>query len=101
MLIIRGVNVFPTQIEERVLAVSELSPHYQIHVSREGQLDTISVHVETAADAADADPAAIAAELKTGIKDYIGVSAEIVVREPGGIPRSEGKAVRVIDERKI
>jgi phenylacetate-CoA ligase len=101
MLIIRGVNVFPTQIEERVLAISGLSPHYQIHVSREGKLDTISVHVEKAADATDADPAAIAAELKKGIKDYVGVSAKIVVCEPGDVPRSEGKAVRVIDEREI
>ena len=92
MLIIRGVNVFPTQIEERVLAVSELSPHYQIHVSRKGQLDTISVHVETAADASDADPAAIATELKKGIKDYIGVSADIVVCAPGGIPQGQAVA---------
>lgn len=100
MLIIRGVNVFPTQIEERVLAVSALAPHYQIRVSRDGQLDVITVQVEKTSDAADADSATVAGELKKGIKDYVGVSANIEVCEPGSVVRSEGKAVRVIDERK-
>ncbi len=100
MLIIRGVNVFPTQIEERVLAVSALAPHYQIRVARDGQLDVITVQVEKTVEAADADSAAVARELKKGIKDYVGVSATIDVCEPGEVARSEGKAVRVIDERK-
>ena len=100
MLIIRGVNVFPTQIEERVLAVSGLSPHYQIRVVRDGQLDVMTVQVEKSADAIDADSNALVSELKKGIKDYVGVSATIEVCEPGGVARSEGKAVRVIDERK-
>jgi len=99
MLIIRGVNVFPTQIEERVLAVSELAPHYQIRVSRDGQLDVITVQVEKTVEAAGADATAIASELRKGIKDYVGVSATIEVCEPGEVARSEGKAVRVIDER--
>lgn len=99
MLIIRGVNVFPTQIEERVLAVSGLAPHYQIRVSRDGQLDVITVQVEKTPGAKDADNAMLAGELKKGIKDYIGVSAGIEVCEPGAVARSEGKAVRVIDER--
>ena len=101
MLIIRGVNVFPTQIEERVLAVAALSPHYQIRVSRDGQLDVITVQVEKSPDAASADSSAIASELKKGIKDYVGVSATIEVCEPGQVARSEGKAVRVVDERDI
>jgi len=100
MLIIRGVNVFPTQIEERVLAVAALAPHYQIRVSRDGQLDTMTVQVEKTVEAADADSAALAGELRKGIKDYVGVSATIEVCEPGEVARSEGKAVRVIDERK-
>ncbi|MCP5092862.1 MAG: phenylacetate--CoA ligase, partial [Gammaproteobacteria bacterium] len=100
MLIIRGVNVFPTQIEERVLAVEALAPHYQIRVSRAGRLDVITVQVEKAVDAANADSAALASELKKAIKDYIGVSANIEVCERGSVARSEGKAVRVIDERK-
>ena len=99
MLIIRGVNVFPTQIEERVLAVSALAPHYQIRVSRDGQLDVFSVQVEKTTEAAGADSAAIAAELRKSIKDYVGVSASIEVCEPGEVARSEGKAVRVVDER--
>jgi phenylacetate-CoA ligase len=100
MLIIRGVNVFPTQIEERVLAVSALAPHYQIRVARDGQLDVITVQVEKTVEAAGADPAAVASELKKGIKDYVGVSATIDVCEPGEVARSEGKAIRVVDERK-
>ncbi len=100
MLIIRGVNVFPTQIEERVLAVEALAPHYQIRVSRDGQLDVITVQVEKSTEAADADSAALASELKKGIKDFVGVSANIDVCEPGCVARSEGKAVRVIDERE-
>ena len=100
MLIIRGVNVFPTQIEERVLAVSGLAPHYQIRVSRDGQLDVITVQVEKIPGATDANDATLASELKKGIKDYVGVSASIEVCEPGAVVRSEGKAVRVIDERE-
>ena len=99
MLIIRGVNVFPTQIEERVLAIEALAPHYQIRVSRDGNLDTITVQVEKTQFAADADENALAGELKKGIKDYVGVSAVIEVGGPGSVARSEGKAVRVIDER--
>ena len=100
MLIIRGVNVFPTQIEERVLAIEALSPHYQIRVSRDGNLDVMTVQVEKTVEAADIDAAALVSELKKGIKDYVGVSCVIEVCDPGGVARSEGKAVRVIDERQ-
>ena len=100
MLIIRGVNVFPTQIEERVLAVDALAPHYQIRVSRDGSLDVMTVAVEKSPEAGDADPAALADQLRRGIKNYVGVSAVIEVGEPGTVARSEGKAVRVIDERQ-
>lgn len=100
MLIIRGVNVFPTQIEERVLAVESLAPHYQIRISRDGQLDVMSVQVEKTTAAADVDSAAVANELKKGIKDYVGVSCIVNVCQPGDVARSEGKAIRVIDERK-
>ncbi len=99
MLIIRGVNVFPTQIEERVLRQPGLSPHYQIHISRQGQLDVISVAVELTVDALPSDADGIAMQLKKDIKDFVGVSATILVRNPGEVPRSEGKAVRVVDER--
>ncbi len=99
MLIIRGVNVFPTQIEERVLTQPGLSPHYQIHISRQGQLDVLSVVVELAANAPSSDADGIANLLKKDIKDFVGVSAAIEVRNPGEVPRSEGKAVRVVDDR--
>jgi phenylacetate-CoA ligase len=100
MLIIRGVNVFPTQIEERVLQQPGLAPHYQIRVSRKGQLDILTVQVERNADVADTDTEKIAQALKKDIKDFVGVSAGIEVCDPGQVARSEGKAVRVIDERK-
>jgi len=99
MLIIRGVNVFPTQIEERVLRQPRLAPHYQLHISRQGQLDVLSVTVELTIDAALTDAEVIAGLLKKDIKDFVGVSATINVGKPGDVPRSEGKAVRVIDER--
>jgi phenylacetate-CoA ligase len=100
MLIIRGVNVFPTQIEERVLNQPGLSPHYQLRVSREGNLDQLTVLVERDPATAAADCDAIAGSLRQAIKDLVGVSTAVEVREPGEIPRSAGKAVRVIDERR-
>ena len=99
MLIIRGVNVFPTQIEERVLKIPGLAPHYQIHVTRESKLDILSVQVERTADTAASEDATLAGQLRKEIKDYVGVSTQIIVGNPGTVPRSEGKAVRVIDER--
>jgi phenylacetate-CoA ligase len=99
MLIIRGVNVFPTQIEEQVLKQDGLAPHYQIRVSRSGTLDQLTVQVERKADVDKADADTIAKALKKDIKDFIGVSTVIEVCDPGQVARSEGKAVRVIDER--
>ena len=96
MLIIRGVNVFPTQIEELVLKERELAPHYRLEVSREGSLDRLQVFVERAAQT---DTAAVAKRLAHRLKSYVGVSAEIVVGEPGSVERSIGKAKRVIDRR--
>lgn len=101
MIILRGVNVFPTQIEEQILKVDGLSPHYQIELSKNGPLDEMTVHVEASpAGSADAARAASAKELSGHIKGVVGVSCRIDVREPGGIERSMGKAVRVVDNRK-
>jgi len=97
MMIIRGVNVFPTQIEEQILAIEGFSPHYQIELSKKGNLDAIQVNCE--AEAQDLDHDSIANLLKKQIKDMIGVSAHINVGTPGSIPRSQGKAQRVIDNR--
>jgi len=99
MMIIRGVNVFPTQIEEQLLSVDALAPHYFIELSKRGNLDVIEVHVELAGVANTGGREAAAAALKHRIKSYIGVSAGITVHDAGGIPRSEGKAQRVIDKR--
>ena len=100
MLIIRGVNVFPTQIEERVLEQPGLAPHYQLRITRDGNLDILTVIVECTSQSAGENADTIKSGLKKQIKDYVGVTAVIELRQPGEVPRSEGKAVRVIDERK-
>ena len=100
MLIIRGVNVFPTQIEEQLLSIPELSPHYFIEVRKDGHLDAIEVNVELSVSAGPDQAGGAEQVLRQRIKSYIGVSATIRVHQPGGIPRSEGKAKRVIDKRK-
>jgi phenylacetate-CoA ligase len=99
MLIIRGVNVFPTQIEEHLLAVAGLTPHYFIEVSKDGHLDSIEINVEMSSACASAAEQAAADDLKQRIKSYVGISAAIRVHQPGGIPRSEGKAQRIVDKR--
>jgi phenylacetate-CoA ligase len=102
MLIIRGVNVFPSQVEELLLALPGLAPHYQLEVSREAALDRLRVRVECAGElAADAARRGqLAAQLHADIKDRIGVSAEVSVEDPGSVERSPGKARRVIDHRR-
>lgn len=102
MLIIRGVNVFPTQIEELILRQAKLSPHYVLEVTRDGHLDSIKVNVELKPEfqfASSAEREFVAHDLQHHIKSYIGISARIDVVEVGGIERSVGKAKRVIDKR--
>ena len=98
MLIIRGVNVFPSQIETEVLRVDGLAPHYQLHVSREGNLTTFSVDVELVEGGGDR--VALANRLVRQIKDNVGVTADVDVKEPGAIPRSAGKAQRIGPSRQ-
>lgn len=101
MIILRGVNVFPTQIEEQLLTVDTLSPHFQIELHRLDRMDAMRVHVEANAAAADADARARSAELLTQrIKETVGVSTEVLVGEPGTVARSQGKAQRVVDNRE-
>ena len=99
MLIIRGVNVFPSQIEEQLLKVTSLAPHYQIEVSRQGNLDQIKVLVELRPGELSTIKDAAAKELLHHMKSMIGISARVEVVDEGGVPRSEGKAQRVIDLR--
>jgi phenylacetate-CoA ligase len=100
MLIIRGVNVFPSQIEEQVLHTEALSPHYMIHVGKKGNMDTVHIQVELdSAKAATAHVEASIKDLQHKIKTFIGISASVEVAPQGSLPRSEGKAKRVIDNR--
>ena len=99
MLIIRGVNLFPTQIEELVLQQGQLSGHYQLVVTREGLLDEVLVRCEVKPSHAGADRGAVAHELQHRIKTLCGVSTRVDVLDPDGIERSQGKARRVIDKR--
>jgi phenylacetate-CoA ligase len=101
MMIVRGVNVFPTQIEELILKLDMLTAHYQVVLTREGRLDEMAVHVEARPDAwgvaADEHGTALAGR----IKELIGVTARVEVMAPGSIERSVGKARRVIDRRGL
>jgi phenylacetate-CoA ligase len=102
MLIIRGVNVFPTQIEEQVLKIKQLSECYEIHLYRNGNLDSVDVHVELKAEhqhLGDDQQRAVCAELSRHIKTYIGISSRIVLQPLHSIKRSEGKACHVMDKR--
>ena len=100
MMIVRGVNVFPSQIEEQIFKVKGLSAHYQVILTRDARLDEMEVLVEAAVDAANADArGANGAKLTNLIKDNIGSSAKVTVMEPGSVERSQGKARRVIDKR--
>ena len=99
MLIVRGVNVFPTQIEEMIMQTPALAPHYVLELTREGPLDALAVHVEAADTASFAVGARAASSLVQQVKAMIGVSVHVEVREPGSIERSIGKAKRVIDKR--
>jgi phenylacetate-CoA ligase len=100
MIILRGVNVFPTQIEEQLLKVTGLSPHYQIILSRSGRMDAMTVKVETAdSNLTEEQKEPLARELAHHIKGIVGVSARIDVGDPGTTDRSAGKAVRVVDNR--
>jgi phenylacetate-CoA ligase len=103
MMIVRGVNVFPTQIEELICKRPELAPHYVCVLTREGPMDELTVAVEARPGVApESDEArAAAGQLAHEIKVYVGTTAHIEVRAPGGVERSLGKARRVIDKRKL
>jgi phenylacetate-CoA ligase len=99
MLIVRGVNVFPTQIEELILKDERLAPHFVIELKREERLDIMTVRVEARAGADDAVRAASNRDLAHHIKSLIGVNATVETLPPGTIERSGGKAKRIIDLR--
>ncbi|MEA1936081.1 MAG: phenylacetate--CoA ligase [Thermodesulfobacteriota bacterium] len=106
MLIIRGINVFPSQIENVLVGIEGLEPHYQLIVDREGTLDTLEVHVEVSEEViSDSDEVRVLQKIERriarDIKEYLGVTAKIKLVEPKTLQRFAGKASRVIDRRNI
>jgi len=99
MIILRGVNVFPTQIEELLLRVPGLSPHYQLVLSRPHRLDEMTVRVEARLDRAADERGQLSEQLRALVKDNVGISVTCDVVEPETLKRSEGKAQRVLDQR--
>jgi phenylacetate-CoA ligase len=99
MLIVRGVNVFPSQIEELILCCKGLAPHYEIEITRPHRLDEISIAVEARPELSDNAHRAEALLLATKLKDNIGISADVRVAASGSLPRSVGKASRIKDRR--
>jgi phenylacetate-CoA ligase len=103
MLIIRGVNVFPSQVEAILMRTETLSPFYQIEVFRQGHMDVMQVNVEASPPLLAQGSAAmdrVAHKVEKDIKDFIGISAKVVLKGRAEIERTLGKAVRVIDHRK-
>ncbi|GGC07853.1 phenylacetate-coenzyme A ligase [Marivita lacus] len=101
MMILRGVNVFPTQIEEEVMATGGLAPYFQIELYSAGRMDAMRVLVEAMPNAAsDLSRQAAATMLTERIKDHVGISVTVDVGDPGSVARSQGKAVRVVDKRR-
>ena len=104
MLIIRGINVFPSQIESVIMEIDGIEPYYQLEVAREGRLDTLTVKVEVNEKVFSDEVKNLQnmeRKLEKNIKEMLSVSAQVKLVEPKSIQRSEGKAVRVIDKRKL
>jgi phenylacetate-CoA ligase len=102
MLIIRGVNVYPSQVEAFLVGFPGLAPHYQLVLTRDGPMDAITIEVELAPPAPldEAFVAKIAADVRNHIKSMVGVTCDVVLKAPGEVPRSQGKAVRIKDLRQ-
>lgn len=100
MIIVRGVNVFPSQIEEVLAADPDLAPHYVVEVSRPGRLDQLAVRVECRAMPPEAARAALSKRTEMHLRNVLGVSARVVIEAPGTMERSSGKAKRIVDLRR-
>ncbi len=102
MLIIRGVNVYPSQVEAVLVGFPGLAPHYQLVLTRQGRMDALAIEVELAPAGPRDEPfaAKMTADLRNHVKAMIGVTCDVVLKAPGEIPRSQGKAVRVKDLRQ-
>jgi phenylacetate-CoA ligase len=100
MLIIRGVNVYPSQVEAHLVGFPGIAPHYQIVLTRDGPMDAMTIEVELATPAPPPSVAKIAGEVRDHLKAMVGVTCEVVLKAAGEVPRSQGKAVRVKDLRQ-
>jgi phenylacetate-CoA ligase len=98
MLIVRGVNLFPSNVEHLLLGVEEVAPHYRLIVERPGTMDELTVECEPVS--AEVDREHLAARLEPLLREHTGIRIAVSVVEPGAVPRSEGKAVRVVDRRR-
>jgi len=98
MLIIRGVNLFPSHVEQLLLSVDGVAPHWRLVLERTGPMDELTLECEPAA--ADVDRAALANQVEHVLKESTGVRIVVAILDPGTVPRSEGKAVRVVDRRR-
>ncbi len=101
MLIIRGVNVYPSQIEAVLIGFPGIAPHYQLVIEREGALDHLTIEIETMADATSETLRHLGEAIRNHVKSLVGVTCRIALKLPGEIARSQGKAVRVRDLRKM
>jgi phenylacetate-CoA ligase len=99
MIILRGVNVFPTQLEEILLPVDGLAPHFQIVLRRSGRLDEMTVRVEARPDCPAERRTTAVREVETAVKDRVGVTVTVEVVDPDTLERSLGKLQRIVDER--
>jgi phenylacetate-CoA ligase len=103
LLIVRGVNVYPSQVEAFLVGFPGLAPHYQIVLTREGPMDAVTLEVELASPAPPDEPivAKLATDVRNHIKSMVGITCDVVLKAPGEVPRSQGKAVRVKDMRHV
>jgi phenylacetate-CoA ligase len=99
MIIVRGVNLFPTQIEELIMAMPALSPHFQLHLTREDRMDQLAVHVERRPGTSESASAEAGITLTTRVKNAIGVTVTASVLAPDSIERSVGKMRRIVDHQ--
>ncbi|MFZ3565561.1 phenylacetate--CoA ligase PaaK [Streptomyces sp. BH097] len=100
MVILRGVNLFPTQVEEIVLRTPGVAPHFQLRLTREGRMDALTVRAEARPDATPEDRESAAQAISAGMKDGVGVTVSVEIVEPESLERSVGKIKRIVDERK-
>ncbi|MEU0297338.1 hypothetical protein ABZ136_35515, partial [Streptomyces microflavus] len=100
MVILRGVNLFPTQIEEIVLRTPAVAPHFQLRLTRQGRLDALTVRAEARADATAADREKAALAIAAAVKDGVGVSVGVEIVDPESLERSVGKIRRIVDLRE-